>query len=105
METVKDVRTHILLKVADDPEFRQRMVADPKSTIAAEIGMQVPDDQMVFVNQAIEQAQAQDATPLSHAELTQVSGGRDEDIEGCTPVWDPVEDCSQLLEGVVYPAQ
>ena len=96
METVKDVRTHILLKVADDPEFRQRMVADPKSTIAAEIGMQVPDDQMVFINQAIEQTQAQiegqDAAPLSHAELAQVSGGRDED-EACIPVWEPGGEC------------
>ena len=38
MQTAQEVQAQILLKVADDPEFRTRLIDDPKGVIEAETG-------------------------------------------------------------------
>ena len=89
MQSATEVQTHILLKVAEDAAFRERLIQDPKGTIEEETGLAVPDDAMIFVNQAIADAQkqekAQDAVPLTKDELTQVAGGED---AACQGDWD-----------------
>ena len=81
MQTAADVQAHFLLKVADDAAFRERLIQDPKGTIEAETNAPLPDDVLVFVNQAIadaqEQEKAQDAVPLTRDELVQVVGGEE----------------------------
>ena len=73
-----EVQAHILFKVADDPEFRERLIADPKGVIEAETKGELPDDVLVFVEESI--ATAQKAVPsveapLTEDELIQVMGG------------------------------
>ena len=87
MKTGAEVQAHIVLKAAEDVEFRARLVKDPKGVIETETGLELPDDMLVFVNQAIanglEPSQPID-TPLTEDELMQVMGGSgapSEDIE------------------------
>ena len=78
MQTGAQVQAHVLQKAEADPEFRERLIADPKSVIEAETGLELPDDAFVFVEQAIATAQkavpSVDA-PLTEDELIQVMGG------------------------------
>ena len=77
-KTSAEVQSHILFKVADDPEFRERLIADPEGVIEAETGAELPDDALVFVKESIATAQkavpSVDA-PLTEDELVQVMGG------------------------------
>ena len=78
MKTGEEVQAYILLKTADDPEFRSRLLSDPKGVIEAETGKVLPDDALVFVNEAIATAQKTVPsvdTPLTEDELVQVMGG------------------------------
>ena len=43
MQSGQDIRTHILTKAEEDSEFRARLLADPKGTVEAELGVAVPD--------------------------------------------------------------
>ena len=87
MKTGVEVQAHIVLKAAEDVEFRNRLVKDPKGVIEAETGLELPDDMLVLVNQAIsnglESLQPIDK-PLTQDELVQVMGGSscdDDDLE------------------------
>ena len=78
MQTADEVQSHILLKVAEDPAFRERLIADPKGVIEAETGRELPDDVLVFVEEAIATAQKAGPSveePLTQDELIQVTGG------------------------------
>ena len=75
MKTGAEVQAYVLLKAAEDPEFRARLIADPKGVIESESGKVLPDDMLVFVNQAIEKGLSSEQpvdTPLTEDELTQV---------------------------------
>ena len=83
METGVEVHKHILCRTEEDPEFRARLIADPKGVIEAEIGKELPDDVMVVVQEAIITAQeklklSSAEEPLTKDELRQVIGGSDE---------------------------
>ena len=43
MESTHDMRTHILTKTEEDSDFRTRLLADPKGTVEAELGVTIPD--------------------------------------------------------------
>ena len=43
MQSEQDMRTHILTKAEDDSDFRARLLADPKGTVEAELGVTTPD--------------------------------------------------------------
>lgn len=78
MPTTAEIQTHLLLKVADDAAFRERMISDPKGAIEAETAAALPEDILTFVNQVIADAQGQDKPsdegPLTKEELAQVIG-------------------------------
>ena len=78
MKTAAEVQAHILLKAAEDAEFRAHLANDPKKTIETETGVIIPDDVMVHINAAVEEGwdayDPQDEA-LTEAELTQVMGG------------------------------
>ena len=88
MQTGTEVQAHILQKAEQDAEFRARLIADPKGVIEAETGRELPDDALVFVEQAIATAQqgvsSVDA-PLNEAELIQVMGGTCYIVESPNP--------------------
>ena len=77
MKNATEIQTHILLKVAEDVEFRERLASDPKGVIEAETGREVPDDALVLIKQAIEESLEKGSadTPLSKEEMAQVAGG------------------------------
>ena len=95
MRTGHEVQTHILLKVEEDPEFRQHLASDPKGVIEAETGLVLPEDELVFVHNAIEDAvqgkpfdlSLDSEVPLTEEELAQVTGG------SCTTQWDGTVVC------------
>ena len=43
MDGTHDMRTRILTKAAEDSDFRARLLADPKGTVEAELGVTTPD--------------------------------------------------------------
>ena len=98
MQSGTTVESHILLKAADDAEFRERMVQDPKAAIEEATGRTVPDDALVFIKQTIadtqEREKASGVGPLTRDELVQVVGGIDLDGNPCTDRYRPTEDWS-----------
>ena len=86
MPTAAEIQTHFLLRVEQDVEFRKRLIDDPKTTIEAETGQELPDEVFVFVQETIAKAQQAGSsvdTPLTEDELIQVMGGSD----GCVFSW------------------
>ena len=82
MKTGAEVQAHVLLKAASDTEFRARLIEDPKGVIEDETGKVLPDDMLVFAQQAIEngvESVKPIDTPLTEDELAQVMGGTCED--------------------------
>ena len=78
MPTSYEIQMHILQRIEQDAEFRKRLIDDPKTTIEAETGQELPDEVFVFVQESI--AKAQQAVPsvdapLTQDELFQVMGG------------------------------
>ena len=78
MKTGPEVQAYILRRVGEDLEFRNRLIADPKGVIEAETGLQLPDEGMAIVQEAIATAQQAPSVdePLTEDELIQVMGGQ-----------------------------
>ena len=95
MKTGSEVEAHVVLKAAEDTEFRARLIDDPKGVIEAETGKVLPDDMLVFVKQAIENSlESPENTnkPLTNDELTQVMGGNCDHVEGAPEEWHNCEE-------------
>ena len=77
MRTGHEVQAHIVMKAADDLEFRERLASDPKGVIEAETGLVLPADKLIFVQNAIETASQPLASEvaLTEEELAEVMGG------------------------------
>ena len=80
MKSASDIHTHVLLKVADDAEFGERLIDDPKGVIEAEIGRELPEDALVLIKQMVANSLEgmSDNRPLSKEEMAQVVGGGQE---------------------------
>ena len=95
MRNGHEVQAHILVKVEEDSEFRERLASDPKGVIEAETGLALPEDELVFVHNAVEAAVQ--GKPFEHLlnrevalteeELAEVGGG------SCTTQWDGTVIC------------
>jgi hypothetical protein len=87
-----DPQQQIILQASSDPEFRNRLLQDPKAAIEEQLGIQVPASVLVRVveeepGEVVLVLPAQGMAPgtqLSDAELEGVAGGADTWIE-CTP--------------------
>ena len=94
METAAEVQAEVLRKAKEDPEFYSRLLADPKAAIEETIELELPDDMLVFVQEALATANGPKSyadAPLSQDELVEVMGGR-----GCREAvwvmdWCPVD--------------
>ena len=78
MKTATELKTQLLNKAAEDGEFRGRLLADPKATIAAELGTTIPEGFNVVVheNSATTAHLVLPPSPaLTEADLEMAAGG------------------------------
>ena len=52
MQSAEDMRSHLTDKAVENLEFRQQLVADPKSVIQQEFGVTIPDNINVVVHES-----------------------------------------------------
>ena len=74
-----DMRERILMKAAEDSDFRARLLADPKAAIAAETGQPIPDGLEVVVHEdsaTTAHLVLQSSAALTEAELELAVGGQ-----------------------------
>ena len=78
--TVSEMKTHLVDKASESEDFRARLVTDPRSVIAAEFGLSIPDGFNLHVHE-------DDATTahlvlpmtdrLTEGELAEIAAGVD----------------------------
>ena len=52
MQSAEDMRRHLTDKAVENLEFRQQLLADPKSVIQQEFGVTIPDNINVVVHES-----------------------------------------------------
>ena len=78
MTTATELKTRILSKAEEDGDFRARLIADPRATIASEVGTSIPDgfDVVVHEDSATTAHLVLPPSPkLSEAEMASIAGG------------------------------
>ena len=78
MTTATELKTQILNRAEEDGDFRARLIADPKATIAAETGQAIPDgfDIVIHEDGATTAHLVLPPSPrLTEAEMEKVAGG------------------------------
>ena len=78
MTTVSDLKTRILVKATEDDDFRARLIADPKSVVSAEAGMEIPEWYDIEIHEDTATATHLVLPPtgeLTEADLAMASGG------------------------------
>ncbi|MCC7538186.1 MAG: NHLP leader peptide family RiPP precursor [Deltaproteobacteria bacterium] len=78
--TRKDLEPKLIARAAQDPEFRKKLVADPKAVIEAELGRKLPGYLKVQVveettTNVVLVLPATKTSELSDADLESVAGG------------------------------
>ena len=79
-QTVSEMRAHIMDKAAEDGGFRTQLLADPKATISAELGVFFPEKFTILVHEdSATSAHLVLPSPdrLSEKELEEAVGGVD----------------------------
>ncbi len=77
-QTASEMRRHIIDKASMDIEFRQSLMADPRSAIESELDVVLPEDVSISV---VEESETETylvipPTPiLSESDLEQIAGG------------------------------
>ena len=51
MNSVEEVREHLITKAGEDSEFRASLLSDPKAAIANEFGVTIPDGVNISVHE------------------------------------------------------
>ena len=78
METPKEVRMKIVGKATEDPDFRARLLSDPKGAIGQELNVTIPASLSIEVHEESEATAHLILPPrskLSEGDLQAVSGG------------------------------
>ena len=78
MQSEAEVKAHIAMKATEDDEFRARLVADPRATVEAEIGLRFPDGYQLHVHEesATDAHMVLPPKPeLSQEHLDRIAGG------------------------------
>ncbi len=52
MQTAEEMRAHLTSKAAEDADFRQQLIADPKGVISQELGITIPDSMEIKVHES-----------------------------------------------------
>ena len=78
MQTISEMKVHVMARAAADGEFRAKLLADPKPVISAELGVNIPENFAIQVHED-SAATAHMVLPLSdqltEEDLAQVAGG------------------------------
>ena len=78
MQSEAEVKAQVAMKAAEDDEFRARLVADPRATVEAEIGLRFPDGYQLHVHEE-SSTEAHLVLPpkpeLSQEHLDRIAGG------------------------------
>ena len=51
VQTMSEMKAHILAKAAEDPEFRANLLADPKAAISSELEVFIPQEFNIQVHE------------------------------------------------------
>ena len=78
MQTAHEMRFRILGKAASDPDYRARLIDDPRGAVAHELGVSVPDSLSVHVHEegpAVAHLVLPPRSELGPGELQAATGG------------------------------
>ena len=78
MQSEAQVRAHVAMKAAEDDDFRERLIADPRAAVEAETGLRLPDGYRIHVHEesATDAHMVLPPNPaLSKEELDRIAGG------------------------------
>ena len=78
MQTVAEMKAHVMTKAAEDGEFRSRLIENPNAAIASEIGVDIPDEYNIVVhedNGTTTHLVLPPSENLTEEELAKASGG------------------------------
>ena len=78
MTTATEMKDRILSKAAQDDDFRDRLIADPRTAISAETGQTIPDGFSIVVHEDSATTAHLVLPPspeLTEAEMEKVAGG------------------------------
>jgi hypothetical protein len=78
MQSEAEVKAHIVMKAAEDDDFRARLVADPRAALEAETGLRFPDGYRLHVHEesATDAHMVLPPKPeLSRDQLNRIAGG------------------------------
>ncbi len=78
IQTGEDLRRQLTDKAIADSGFRERLLADPKDAINAELGVELPDDVNVEVHESSASTLhlALPVSEVSEEQLEQIAAGR-----------------------------
>ena len=78
MQSEAEVKAHIVMKAAEDDEFRAKVLADPRAALEQETGMRLPADYRLHVHEETA-GEAHIVLPpkpeLSQEQLDGIAGG------------------------------
>ena len=92
MTTAAEMKTRILTRASEDGDFRARLIADPKGTVTAEIGIAIPEEFDIAVHEDSATTAHLVLPPspvLTEAELEMVSGAKNLWDKLMTPGYKP----------------
>ena len=76
--TMTEMKAHVLARATEDADFRASLLANPKSAVSAELGVEIPDGFTIIVHED-DSTTAHLSLPatdqLTPEELAQIGGG------------------------------
>lgn len=78
MQSVAEMKAHVMTKAAEDGEFRSRLMENPNAAISSEIGVDIPDGYNVVVHEDSGNTTHLVLPPsanLTEEDLTKAAGG------------------------------
>ena len=90
MDTPSEMRSKIVARATDDPDFRTRLLTDPKGAVAEELDVSIPEGMCIQVHE--ESASSSHlvlppAVSLSESDLQAATGGIDHYYPGHPANW------------------
>ena len=78
MDTPSEMRSKIVARATDDPDFRTRLLTDPKGAVADELDVRIPEGMCIQVHEESATSAHVVLPPaprLSESDLQAISGG------------------------------
>ena len=75
VRTMGEMKAHIAGRAMKDPDFRARLLADPRSVISAELDVRIPDTFTIHVHSMTAHLLLPQSDSLTEEELAKAAGG------------------------------